>query len=62
MPIPISLRKAISPAANPITTMISSNAAEVMIWPVYCRPFATAVTLSAPASRSSRIRESRKTS
>ena len=62
MPMPMSLRNAVSPVANPITTTISSSAAEVMMRPVRCRPVATAVGLSAPRSHSSRIRDSRNTS
>jgi hypothetical protein len=49
------------PVANPAKTMTTISAAEVMMRPERWSPPATAASLSAPASRSSLMRDSRKT-
>jgi hypothetical protein len=61
-PRPNSLMKLTRPVANERKTTAMSTAAAVTIRPVRSSPTATAVSLSAPLSCSSLMRESRNTS
>ncbi len=61
-PRPNSLMKLTRPKAKATKTTAISTAAAVTMRPVRSRPTATDVTLSAPLSCSSLMRDSRKTS
>ncbi len=61
VPIPFCLMKMISEVAKAPIAIENSSAAAVTMRPVRSRPIATPRESSAPASRASLIRESRKT-